>query len=71
MRASDMKPIDRILSDVEGVLNASKYAKLAKCSNDTALQDIQDLLDRMILVRNEGGGRSTSYRLNDPDQIPR
>lgn len=61
--------LNRMLGDFQGVLNTSKYAKLAKCSNDTALRDIQDLLDRGILVRNEGGGRSTSYRLNDPDQI--
>jgi Fic family protein len=63
--------INRMLGGFEGVLSTSKYAKFAKCSNDTALRDIQELLDRSILVRNEGGGRSTSYRLNDPDKIPR
>lgn len=62
--------INRMLGDFEGVLSTSKYAKLAKCSSDTALRDIQDLLDRAILVRNDGGGRSTSYRLNDPECIP-
>lgn len=62
--------INRMLGDFEGFLNTSKYAKLAKCSSDTALRDIQELLSRGILVRNEGGGRSTTYRLNDPERIP-
>lgn len=62
--------INLLLGDFEGVLNNSKYAKLAKCSHDTALRDIQDLLDRGILIRNAGGGRSTSYRLNEPENIP-
>lgn len=62
--------INRMLGDFKGVLSTSKYGKLAKCSSDTALRDIQDLLDRGILLRNEGGGRSTSYRLNDPEAIP-
>jgi Fic family protein len=38
---------------------------MAKCSTDTALRDIQDLVARGILVRNAAGGRSTSYRLAD------
>lgn len=62
--------INRMLGDFEGFLNTSKYAKLAKCSNDTALRDIQELVERGILIRNQGGGRSTSYRLNEPEQIP-
>jgi Fic family protein len=49
--------------DFEGFMNTSKYAKLAKCSNDTALRDIQELKERGILIQNPGGGRSTSYRL--------
>jgi len=51
--------------DFEGFINTSKYAKLAKCSNDTALRDIQELKHRGIFVQNPGGGRSTSYRLTD------
>jgi Fic family protein len=62
------KVINRMLEhDWKGHLNTSKYAKLAKCSTDTALRDIRELLERSILVKNEGGGRSTSYRLADPD----
>jgi Fic family protein len=62
--------INLMLGEFEGFLNSSKYGKLAKCSHDTALRDIQDLLERRILIPNPGGGRSTSYRLNDPEQIP-
>jgi Fic family protein len=47
----------------KGFMNTSKYAKLAKCSNDTALRDIQDLVAQGIFLQNEGGGRSTSYSL--------
>lgn len=56
--------INRMLEEgFEGYMNTSKYAKLAKCSNDTALRDIQDLKARGLLIQNPGGGRSTSYRL--------
>jgi Fic family protein len=58
--------INRMLEDdFKGYINTSKYAKLAKCSNDTALRDIQDLKERNILIQNPGGGRSTSYKLPD------
>ena len=61
--------INRMLEDgFEGFMNTSKYARLAKCSNDTALRDIQELKVRGILVRNPGGGRSTSYRLSDSEE---
>jgi Fic family protein len=62
--------INRMLEhDWEGNVNTSKYAKLAKCSHDTALRDIHELLDRGILIKNEGGGRSTSYRLAGPNEL--
>lgn len=56
--------LNRLLDGFEGKMSSSKYAKLAKCSADTALRDINDLLDRGILVRESAGGRSTSYRLS-------
>ncbi len=60
--------INRMLEDdFKGHMNTSKYAKLAKCSNDTALRDIQDLMARGVLIQNPGGGRSTSYRLPDKE----
>lgn len=54
--------INRMLDDFQGFLSTSKYAKLAKCSSDTALRDIRELLERGVLVQNTSGGRSTSYR---------
>ncbi len=62
--------INRMLNGFEGFLTTSKYAKLAKCSTDTALRDIQELADRSILVKNPGRGRSTSYRLAEAENIP-
>ncbi len=61
--------INRLLNGFQGFLTTSKYAKLAKCSTDTALRDIQELLDRHILTQNPGGGRSTSYRLAEADEV--
>jgi len=61
--------INRMLDDFKGHLTTSKYAKLAKCSNDTALRDIRELLARGIVAQNSGGGRSTSYRIADPDEV--
>jgi Fic family protein len=55
--------MNRLLDGFEGKLTTSKYAKLAKCSQDTALRDILPLVDHGILVRNAEGGRSTSYTL--------
>ena len=62
--------INRMLKDgFEGYMNTSKYAGMVKCSNDTALRDIQDLKMRRIFIQNPGGGRSTSYRLPDRDEV--
>jgi Fic family protein len=55
--------INRMLDGFEGFLTTSKYARLAKCSNDTALRDIHELVERGIVVQNPSRGRSTSYRL--------
>ena len=55
--------INRLLDGLRGKLTTVKWAKLTKCSHDTALRDIQDLVARGILLRNTGGGRSTSYGL--------
>ena len=52
---------NRLLDGFEGKLTTSKYAKLAKCSQDTAYRDILALVDHGVLVRNPEGGRSTSY----------
>ena len=59
--------LNRLLDGFEGTLTTSKWAKLAKCSSDTALRDITFLVDHGLLRRNPGGGRSTSYDLAAPD----
>lgn len=64
--------VNRLLNGFEGLLSTSKYATLAKCSTDTALRDIQELVELGVLVRNAGGGRSTSYRVADePGDVDR
>jgi Fic family protein len=55
--------INKLLDDFTGQLTTSKWAKIAKCSQDTALRDIQYLLNKKILLRNPSGGRSTNYAL--------
>ena len=61
--ARQKKVLNRLLEGFEGKLTSSKWAALAKCSQDTANRDIGDLLERKFLSRNPGGGRSTSYSL--------
>ncbi len=59
--------VNRLLNGFEGKLTSSKWAKLAKCSQDTALRDIVDLVGRGILAKDPAGGRSTSYSLIQPE----
>ena len=56
-----VKVLNRVLDGFEGKLTSSKWAKLAKCSQDTAYRDILNLVDRGALRKDPGGGRSTSY----------
>ena len=57
--------ISKLLENFEGKLTSSKYAKIAKCSQDTALRDIVELVKYGVLKKDPVGGRSTSYSLND------
>lgn len=57
--------INRLLNGFRGNLTTSRWARIAKCSQDTALRDISALVRAGVLERNPGGGRSTSYRLVD------
>ncbi len=57
--------LNRLLDGFDGKLTSSKYSKLTKCSPDTALRDIQDLVGRGIMLQSSSGGRSTSYELVD------
>lgn len=62
--------LNRLLDGFKGKLTTSKYGKLARCSQDTALRDILFLVQHNILARNPGGGRSTSYSLAAIDALP-
>ena len=55
--------LNKLLDGMEGKLTSSKWAKMTKCSQDTALRDILDLVDRGIMAKDPAGGRSTSYSL--------
>jgi Fic family protein len=57
--------LNHLLDGFESKLTSSKWAKLTKCSQDTALRDIIDLVDRGILTKDKSGGRSTSYSLTE------
>lgn len=57
------KILNMLMDDFEGVLNTTKWAKIGKCSQDTALRDIQDLIEKGILIKSEQGGRSTNYEM--------
>lgn len=55
--------LNKLFDGFEGKLTTSKWAKITKCSPDTALRDIQDLMKKKILAKENGGGRSTTYVL--------
>lgn len=55
--------LNKLLDGFEGKLQSSKWAKIAKCSTDTALRDIKDLIEKGILQQEQQGGRSTNYEL--------
>ena len=56
--------VNALLDGFKGKLNSSKWAKIGKCSQDTALRDINNLLELGVLVKDGAGGRSTSYFLS-------
>lgn len=58
-----IKILNKLLGGFEGKLTSAKWGKLAKCSQDTALRDITNLVERGALKKDERGGRSTSYSL--------
>ena len=68
-RQRDM--VNRLLDGFTGKLTSSKWAKIEKCSPDTALRDITDLVNRGVLKRDAAGGRSTSYSLSDTNAADR
>ena len=65
LSARQVKLLNSLIDGFAGKLTSSKWAAIAKCSPDTALRDIADLLARGVLRKSGSGGRSTSYELND------
>lgn len=57
------KLINKLLDGFDGKLTSSKWARIAKCSKDTAIRDINDLIKKEILQKEEAGGRSTNYEI--------
>lgn len=57
------KILNMLMDEFEGNLTSSKWAKIVKCSKDTAVRDINDLIDKDILQKEPAGGRSTNYEL--------
>ena len=55
--------LNKLFDGFEGKLTSSKWAKIVKCSQDTAIRDIQDLISKEILQKEAAGGRSTNYEL--------
>ena len=55
--------LNKLLDGFEGKLTSSKWAKIAKCSKDSAIRDINDLVSKDILQKEADGGRSTNYEL--------
>ena len=66
-----VKLVNRLLDGFEGKLTNSKWAAIARCSPDTALRDITNLLARGVLRKSDAGGRSTSYEINNPSGAKR
>jgi Fic family protein len=70
MNDRQIKLLDKLLDGFDGKLTSSKWAAIAKCSQDTALRDISDLVERGALKKSEASGRSTHYELGPVDGIP-
>ncbi len=56
--------LNKLLDGFDGKLNTSKWAKIASCSHDTALGDINDLIQKGVMIKEPGGSKNTSYVLN-------
>jgi Fic family protein len=65
-----IKLLNRLLDGFEGKLTSSKWAAIGKCSQDSALRDISDLVERGILKKSTASGRSTSYELSTVSPAP-
>lgn len=66
MNERQIKPLSRLLDGFDGKLTTSKWAAIAKCSSDTTLRDVSELLSQGVLRKSSADGRSTSYELAEP-----
>ena len=65
LNARQRNMVNRLLDGFEANLTTSRWARMTRCSHDTALRDITDLIDKGILARNPGAVRRTSYQLDE------
>lgn len=65
MNERQRKIVNRLLDGFDGRLTSSRWSRMGKCSKDTAVRDINDLIDKYVLVKGEDGGRSTHYSLSE------
>lgn len=63
MNERQIKMVNLLWDGFNGKLTSSKWGKITKCSADTALRDIQDLIGKGVLRKTNEGGRSTNYEL--------
>jgi Fic family protein len=56
--------VNKLLDGFDGKITTSKWAKIAKCSHDTALRDLNDLIQKGVMLKESGGSKNTSYILN-------
>jgi Fic family protein len=63
MNERQRKIMNMIFDGLSGKLTTSRWAKITKCSTDTALRDINDMIEKGILIRGEAGGRNAEYKL--------
>jgi Fic family protein len=64
MNDRQIKVLKKLVEGFEGNINSSKWTRMTKCTKMTATRDINDLIEKGLLKKNNSGGRSTSYLLN-------
>ena len=65
MNERQVKMVNMLWDGFTGKLTSSKWAKITKTSQATALRDITDLIEKGILIAAADGGRSSNYLLKD------
>lgn len=63
LNSRQVKMLNILLTDFYGTLTTKKWAIMTKCSADTALRDINDLISKGMLIKSNASGRSTNYEV--------